>query len=99
MLTYKARLTGQIRTSDVYWKMYIAKEGTGGFTEFVWFEGTSKLDGTGGQWIFNESSTDKPAGSLQIDWTKTGNINRHMIKYTYTEKLAMLLKTVILNTD
>ena len=54
--TYTARLTGQIRTSDVAWKMYITKEGTGGFPEFVWFEGTSKLDGTGGQWILNQSS-------------------------------------------
>ena len=79
--TYKARLTGLIRASDVQWKMYIAKEGTGGFTEFLWFEGTSKLDGNGGQWILYQSAT-APDAILQIDWTRTaaaiGNI-----KYTY----------------
>jgi hypothetical protein len=79
--TYKARLTGQISTSDILWKMYIAKEGTGGFPEFIWLEGTSKLDGTGGQWILNQSSDSKLA-MLQIDWTKTGT-SIGSVKYTY----------------
>ena len=46
--TYKARLTGLIQSTDVQWKMYITKEGTDSFAEFLWFEGTSKIDGTGG---------------------------------------------------
>lgn len=70
-ITYKARLTGQIGATDITWKMYITREGTGGFPEFLWFEGTSKVDGTGGQWIFNQSPT-APEKCLQIDWTKTG---------------------------
>ena len=82
-VTYKARLTGQIRASDVLWKMYITKEGTGGFPEFLWFEGTSKLDGTGGQWILNESAQSQGA-LLQIDWTKTGT-TIGIIKYTYVK--------------
>jgi hypothetical protein len=84
-VTYKARLTGQIRTSDVEWKMYITKDGTGGFAEFLWFEGTSKLDGTGGQWILNHSSTYKEP-VLQIDWTKTGT-TMGTVKYTYVRAL------------
>ena len=80
-VTYKARLTGQIRTDDVLWKMYISKEGTGAFAEFVWFEGTSKLDGTGGQWKLNQSAQNK-VPILQIDWTKNGN-SVGMVKYTY----------------
>lgn len=80
-VTYKARLTGEIRTSDVLWKMYVTNEGSGGFAEFLWFEGTSKTDGTGGQWKLNESSTvQQPL--LQIDWTKTGT-TIGTIKYTY----------------
>ena len=79
-ITYKARLTGQIRTDDIFWQMYITKDGTGGFTEFVWFEGTSKLDGTGGQWILNESSQSR-VPILQIDWTKT-SASIGTIKYT-----------------
>jgi hypothetical protein len=82
-VTYKARLTGEIRTSDVAWKMYIAREGTGSFPEFVWFEGTSKLDGTGGQWILNQSSAS-PTAILQIDWTKT-DTSVGSIKYTYVK--------------
>jgi hypothetical protein len=79
--TYKARLTGQIRTSDVQWKMYITKDGTGGFTDFLWFEGTSLLDASGGQWILYQSST-APDAILQIDWTKTASVVGN-IKYTY----------------
>jgi hypothetical protein len=79
-ITYKARLTGQIRTTDVAWKMYITKEGTGGFAEFLWFEGTSKTDGTGGQWVLYESFQTQ-AAMLQIDWIKTGSSIGN-IKYT-----------------
>ena len=82
-VAYNARLTGQIRTNDVLWKMYITREGTGGFAEFLWFEGTSKLDVTGGQWKLNQSAQNQ-VQILQIDWTKTGN-SVGMIKYTYTK--------------
>jgi hypothetical protein len=81
--TYKARLTGLIGTSDVTWKMYITKEGTGGFAEFLWFEGTSKLDGTGGQWIFYENHLSQEA-IVQVDWAKTGN-SIAGIKFTYVK--------------
>lgn len=85
-VTYKARLVGLIRTSDVQWKMYVTREGTGGFAEFLWFEGTSKLDGTGGQWILNHSSQfQEPV--LQIDWTKTGTA-MGTVKYTYVRNLT-----------
>lgn len=84
--TYKARLTGQIRTSDVEWKMYITKEGgAGAFSEFLWFQGTSNLDGKGGQWTLNHSPQFKEP-VLQINWTKTG-ANIATIKYTYIRTL------------
>ena len=82
-VVYKARLTGLIRSSDVQWKMYITGEGTGGFAEFLWFEGTSKLDGTGGQWILYQNA-QAPVAFLQIDWTKTSSEVGY-IKYTYTK--------------
>ena len=78
---YKARLTGQIRSSDVMWKMFITREGTGGFDEFLWFEGTSKNDGTGGQWILNQEP-EAAITLLQIDWAKTSSSVGN-IKYTY----------------
>jgi len=82
---YKARLVGQIRASDVLWTMYVTREGTGGYPEFVWFEGTSALDGNSGQWILNHSYTyQEPV--LQIDWTSSGN-SVGTIKYTYVRTL------------
>jgi len=70
--TYKARLTGQIRTSNVEWNMYITKQGgTGTFENFLWFTGTSSLDGKSGQWKLNHSPQFREP-VLQIDWEKTG---------------------------
>jgi hypothetical protein len=80
-ITYKARLTGQIGANDVTWKMYVSADGTSGFPEFVWFEGTSKIDGTGGQWKFYQNA-QTPVAYLQIDWTKTSDVIG-TIKYTY----------------
>ena len=79
--SYKARLTGQIGASDVIWKMYVSKEGTGGFAEFIWFEGTSKVDGTGGQWTLKQSAAVQEP-FLQIDWTKSGT-TIGSVKYTH----------------
>jgi hypothetical protein len=79
-VSYKARLTGQIEASDVKWKMYITRDGSGGFAEFIWFEGTSKTDGSGGQWIFYQSA-QSPDAFLQIDWTKSNAIVG-LVKYT-----------------
>jgi hypothetical protein len=78
-VTYKARLTALIRATDVEWKMYLTKEGA--YTDFLWFEGTSKTDGTGGQWILYKSNAE-PVKILQIDWTKTGSA-MGTIRYTY----------------
>lgn len=82
-VTYKGRLTGQISSSNVIWKMYITKEGMGGFSDFMWFEGTSSLDGTEGQWKLYESPQNS-VEILRIDWSVTGD-EIGMIKYTFTK--------------
>jgi len=79
--TYKAKLTGQVISNDVKWEMYISREGVGAFTELLWFEGTSKLDGKSGQWILNHSQ-QFPEPMLQIDWEVVGSSIGN-IKYTY----------------
>ncbi len=80
-ITYKARLTGQVRDNDVLWKMYLAKEGTNPFSEFIWFEGTSLKDRTGGQWTLKQGPADQ-VPILRIDWTGTGS-DISTVKYTY----------------
>jgi hypothetical protein len=84
-VTYKARLTGEIKATEVEWKMYVAKEGVGAYSEFLWFEGTSALDGKSGQWILNHSQLfQEPL--LQIDWEVTGS-SISSITYTYIRDL------------
>lgn len=94
--TYKARLTGQTRPTDVKWEMYISREGVGAFSELLWYEGTSSSDGKSGQWILNHSQ-QFPEPVLQIDWTITGS-DASNIKYTYIrvlkdDRTADLFKT------
>jgi hypothetical protein len=99
-VTYDARLTGQITETNVVWKMYITKEGTGGYTDFLWFEGTSKLGGTEGQWKLYESQQN-PVEILQIDWSATAD-KIGMVKYTYTKSGSEFVNSYIeygLTTD
>ncbi len=66
---YTARLVGTLEADQVKWEMYITKIGIEPFDEFLWFEGTSKTDGTSGQWILNHSAAF-PEKTVQIDWKK-----------------------------
>jgi len=83
--SYTARLTGEIQSAQVAWNMYVSKTGTSAFTDFLWFTGTSKLDGSGGQWILNYSPTFNEK-VLQIDWTGADGVATN-IKYTYVRAL------------
>ena len=84
--SYTARLTGQVRSNDVLWEMYISKSGVGAFDEFKWYEGTSLLDGTGGQWILYQSYIH-PEALLQIDWERNG-AEMGTVKYTNVQVLT-----------
>jgi len=79
--SYKAKLQGNISTNSVSWNLSITLEGTGGFTDFTWLNGTSKTDGSGGQWIFKQSVQDA-VPLFQTDWTKSGD-QVISVKYTY----------------
>ena len=70
--THTARLTGQIRSDDVKWEMYVQKSGVNGYPEFKWFEGTSALDGNSGTWTLYHSYEFQDE-LLEIDWSKSGN--------------------------
>ncbi len=83
--TYRIRLTGRTYGQNVEWKMYVSTEGNSSFSEFLWLEGKSKLDGTGGQWILNHCSFyNEPV--IQIDWTSDGT-DIQSVKYTYVREL------------
>ena len=78
---YSARLVGQVLTGQVKWEMYITKTGIDPFDEFLWFEGTSELDGASGQWTLY-LSPQYPVKVIQIDWQKEADQIGN-IKYTY----------------
>ncbi|MBN1116753.1 MAG: hypothetical protein JXA77_06095 [Bacteroidales bacterium] len=82
--TYTARLVGVLRSDDIKWEMYLSKAGVAAHEEFLWFEGTSDLDGNGGQWILYHSFALQEQ-VLQIDWEKT-NDAVGLVKYTYVRE-------------
>ena len=82
-VTYNARFTGQVTASNNVWKMYVTKEGSGGFSDFLWFEGTSNPDGTSGQWKLYESP-ENPVEIVKIDWTAVSG-TAVSVKYTFTK--------------
>lgn len=86
--TFNARLVGTTDESfnDVKWEMYISKDGIGGYDEFLWFEGTSKTDNTGGTWtLYNSYEHQVPM--LTLEWTATGTDETvSSVKYTYVRE-------------
>jgi len=82
---YTARLLGKLESTQIKWEMYVTKTGIDSFDEFLWFEGTSQLDGESGQWILYHSA-EFPEETVQIDWQKEAE-EVGEIKYTYIREL------------
>ncbi len=82
---YTARLTGEVTGEEVLWEMYITKIGIGAFEEFLWFSGSSAMDGNSGYWLLNESA-DRPEAMLRIDWERS-NDEIGNIRYTWVREL------------
>jgi hypothetical protein len=71
--TYSANLTGEMRSDDIKWEMRIKSSGEDAFDEFLWFEGTSKLDKSGGTWILYHSP-EFSEEVITIDWSASGGM-------------------------
>jgi hypothetical protein len=82
-ITYNSRLIGQITGSNIIWKMYITKTGSGGYNDFLWVEGTSESDGSEGQWVLYESQQN-PVKIVEIDWIISDDDVRS-VRFTYTK--------------
>lgn len=78
---YKAVLKGQVSTNSASWKMYLTDNSSGSFADFLWLEGNSQNDGSGGQWIFYQGP-QSPVQLFRTDWTKSGDLVTG-VKYTY----------------
>lgn len=82
---YTARLTGELTSEEVVWKMYVTKTGTDAFEEFLWFSGVSDLDGNSGEWVLNESP-ERPNRMIRIEWSRE-NDEIGSIKYSWVRDL------------
>ena len=73
--SFTARLYGTIKTGYIDWSMYISKAGV--YEDFLWYSGTSMLDGSSVDWILYDNPTGQTE-LLSIEWFKssdtTGNI-------------------------
>lgn len=79
--SHTAKLFGTIQEGTVDWEMYITK--TGVYEDFLWYTGTSDLDGMSGTWTLFDKPTN-PTEKLRIDWARTTGSTGH-IKYTNIE--------------
>jgi hypothetical protein len=79
---YTARLIAVLDADSVTWKMYLTKSGLLGFTDFLWYEGKSANDLTGGWWML-KYRPDSAFNLLKIDWSRTTDDTEASLKYTY----------------
>lgn len=84
--TYNARLVGvtDANYETIAWTMYVSKDGIGAYDEFIWFEGTSKTDNSGGSWILNYNQT-YPDPFISLDWSASGD-EISTVKYTFVRE-------------
>ena len=75
--SYIAKLFGTIKENTVDWEMFITK--TGVYEDFLWYSGTSFLDGSSVNWVLYNKPGD-PTELLSIEWNRTTE-NTGNIKY------------------
>ncbi|MFZ9848672.1 MAG: hypothetical protein ACO3EE_11040 [Flavobacteriales bacterium] len=80
---YTANLHGKVDGDEVAWKMLVSQQG--GFQNYEWYTGTSKLDGTSGQWKLNKGATSGTVNYLIIDWTNNSTNSTHSTKFTVSD--------------
>lgn len=78
--TYNARLVGKLpNATDVTWEMFIAKQG--GFSEVLWYEGTTKIDQSAASWTLNRNA-NAPESFIGIDYVSANMEGNKQIQYT-----------------
>jgi hypothetical protein len=83
-ITYDVKLkTKRIDNSTYSAKMYISL--TGGFQDFLWFEGVVRYDATEAGWTIYKDHAD-PEAWLEVDWAMDWEADTSSITYTYVEE-------------
>nr|WKN39573.1 hypothetical protein K4G66_12810 [Tunicatimonas sp. TK19036] len=81
--TYEASLYAKVNDESVQWEMYVSK--SDGFQDFLWYKGTSALDGTEGSWTVSIEPEKNAREGLFIEWEKEDD-EVASIKYTSIDK-------------
>lgn len=75
-VVYSAELQAKVTGNQVHWEMYVSK--AGGFQDFLWYEGDSRLDNTEGSWTLYDNHISNTE-LLGILWHNNGTAD---ITYT-----------------
>lgn len=81
--TYQANLYAKPLNGNVDWKMYISKSDA--YEDFLWFQGTSAIDGSNGTWTVSVEPAGNAREALFIDWKKTDD-EVASIRYTVIDQ-------------
>ncbi|MBV6642361.1 MAG: hypothetical protein KI791_16705 [Cyclobacteriaceae bacterium] len=76
---FAVKLTAEIQGPDVIWTGSISKAGV--FEDFVWFEGTSAINGESGSWTLYESFAN-PTPWLSAEWEKSDVDGKANVTFT-----------------
>lgn len=77
--TYNARLVGRLNGANVEWEMFIAKQN--GFSEVLWYEGTTKVDRSAANWTLNHNP-NAPESLIAIEYERINIDGNEQITYT-----------------
>ncbi|MEM6840907.1 MAG: hypothetical protein AAF632_01670 [Bacteroidota bacterium] len=81
--TYEANLYAKPADGKINWEMYISKSEA--YENFLWYKGTSLIDGSGGNWTVSVEPEKNSREALYIEWTKE-NEEVADIKYTVIDE-------------
>ena len=86
--SYAVTINGVIHTVELHasvsdelvdWELYVTKPGS--YLDFNWISGSSKRDGSGGNWLLRESP-EAPQPLLDIQWTRDTQYRIAQVTYT-----------------
>jgi len=81
---WTAHLSGSVSGSDVNWGMRItAPQYSPPLEDFLWFGGTSRVDGTSGTWRFYDPESASSSEVVRVDWTHISAVD-HSATITVT---------------
>jgi len=75
---YSAKLFGTVSDNSIYWEMFISKDGE--YDDFMWYTGTSLLDGSKVNWTLYNKPGDE-SELLSIEYNK---VSEDIGNITYT---------------